>query len=293
MADQTQESTMGCIHQEISAVGRRLEGMDNAMASLTSETKYIRLDISGFQSRVTGLEQRVATLETHIASSQDRDQELLYLRSKMIDLEDRSRRDNVRFLGFPETIEGAYIHSFLRETLPKLTMTFHPPIPLEFQGAHRLGPKRYDTATRPCPIIACFLRHTLAHQLLQRARTHGPCWMDGQEIWMTANFSKETSECRGAFLALRPRLHQMEVKYGLFELARMWITKNGVSEDFYDPGDLRSFLDGLQPMDTTTPTPPRDLPAVTHNALSQSPAPEGQTGSLQTFTPGGGIWKDS
>ncbi|KAJ1087496.1 hypothetical protein NDU88_000665 [Pleurodeles waltl] len=56
MADQTQEATMEHILQEISAVGRRLEGMDNAMASLTVETKSMCLDIAGFQSRVTGLE---------------------------------------------------------------------------------------------------------------------------------------------------------------------------------------------------------------------------------------------
>ncbi|KAJ1193680.1 hypothetical protein NDU88_002976 [Pleurodeles waltl] len=137
MTDQAQESTMERILQEISAVGCRLEGMDNAVASLMAETKSICLDVAGFQSRVTGLEQHVATVETHVASSQDRDQELLYL--KMIDLEDRSRRDNIRFLGFPETIEGADIHSFLWKTLPKVTgMTFYPP--LEFQRAHRLEP---------------------------------------------------------------------------------------------------------------------------------------------------------
>ncbi|KAJ1135988.1 hypothetical protein NDU88_002415 [Pleurodeles waltl] len=95
MADRAQETTMDRILQEISAVGRRLEGMDSDMASLTAEAKSMHLDIAGFQSRVTGLEQGVVTVETHVASSRDWDQELLYLRIKMIDLEDRSRRDNV------------------------------------------------------------------------------------------------------------------------------------------------------------------------------------------------------
>ncbi|KAJ1101660.1 hypothetical protein NDU88_006726 [Pleurodeles waltl] len=117
-SDTAQESTMDHILQERSAVGRRLEGMDNAMASLTAETKSIRLDIAGFQSLVLGLEQRVSLVEAHVTSSRDRDQELLYLHSKMIDLEDRSRRDSVRFLGFPEAIEGKDMHLFLRETLP-------------------------------------------------------------------------------------------------------------------------------------------------------------------------------
>ncbi|KAJ1099051.1 hypothetical protein NDU88_004155 [Pleurodeles waltl] len=57
MADPMQGATMDCILQEISVEGRRLEGMDNAMTLLTAETKSMRLDIAGFQSRVTGLEQ--------------------------------------------------------------------------------------------------------------------------------------------------------------------------------------------------------------------------------------------
>ncbi|KAJ1139362.1 hypothetical protein NDU88_005737 [Pleurodeles waltl] len=60
MADQAQETTMDRILQEISVVVHRLEGMDNAMTSLTAEMKSKHLDIVGFQSQVTGLEQRVA-----------------------------------------------------------------------------------------------------------------------------------------------------------------------------------------------------------------------------------------
>ncbi|KAJ1131035.1 hypothetical protein NDU88_009378 [Pleurodeles waltl] len=96
----------------------------------------------------------------------------------MADLEDRSRRDNVRLLGFPENIEGEDIQAFLGETLPKLTgITFDPP--LELQRAHTLDPRRPDTAKRPRPIIACLLRNAQALQLMQRARTQVPArWTD-------------------------------------------------------------------------------------------------------------------
>ncbi|KAJ1213434.1 hypothetical protein NDU88_001071 [Pleurodeles waltl] len=177
MADISQGATMDCILQEISAVGHRLEGMDSMMTSQTEDTKSMPLDIAGFQSRVTTLEQRVTTVETQSAIASDRDQELLYLRSKVIDLEDRSHRDNVRFLGFPEEIEGADVQSFHKNNLPQLTgLTFDPPW--------------------------SFKEHK--------------DW-----IRMTADFSKETSERRKAFLALRPRLRQLEIKFGLFEPARM------------------------------------------------------------------------
>ncbi|KAJ1176756.1 hypothetical protein NDU88_002023 [Pleurodeles waltl] len=74
MAETMQGAAMDRILQEFSAVGCKLEGMDSAMASLTEETKSMRLDIAGFQSQVTGLDQRVTSVETHIASWVDRDQ---------------------------------------------------------------------------------------------------------------------------------------------------------------------------------------------------------------------------
>ncbi|KAJ1169782.1 hypothetical protein NDU88_001673 [Pleurodeles waltl] len=130
MANPAPEPTMDRILQEILAVGRRLEGMDNAMVSMAVETKSIRMDIASFQTHILGLEQRVSKVEAHASSFQDRDQELLFLRSELMNLEDRSRRDNVRFIGFPENIEGEDLHRFLRDTLPRLTgTTFEPKNP--------------------------------------------------------------------------------------------------------------------------------------------------------------------
>ncbi|KAJ1157201.1 hypothetical protein NDU88_009916 [Pleurodeles waltl] len=103
--------------------------------------KSIRMETASFQTCVLGLEQQVSTVEARSSSFQDRDQKLLFLRSKLTDLEDRSRRDNVRFLGFPESIEGEDLHGFLRDVLPRMTGTTFDP-PLEFQQAHRLGPRR-------------------------------------------------------------------------------------------------------------------------------------------------------
>ncbi|KAJ1123827.1 hypothetical protein NDU88_002294 [Pleurodeles waltl] len=183
MADQTQQTTMDCILQEISGMGRRLEEMDNTMASLTAETKSMRLDMADFQSRVTGLEQRIATVETHITSSRNMDQELLYLYlcSKLIDLEEWSSRDNVRFLRFPKNVEDTDIHTYLRETLPKLTALIFD-LPPGVSKSAQTRPQAMRHSQLPGPIIACLLRHTQTHQLLQMARTHGSFWMDGQEI---------------------------------------------------------------------------------------------------------------
>ncbi|KAJ1155032.1 hypothetical protein NDU88_007768 [Pleurodeles waltl] len=128
MSDQEQSTTMERILQ-ITVVSRRIEGMDPSKTSLTLENKSMRSDITGFQSRVTGLEQHMGSLEMPAAASQDRDQDLLYFRSKLTDMEDRSRRDNIPLLGIPENEESTDIQDFLGSTLPKLTsLDFDPPL---------------------------------------------------------------------------------------------------------------------------------------------------------------------
>ncbi|KAJ1216188.1 hypothetical protein NDU88_003794 [Pleurodeles waltl] len=170
-----------------------MEGMDSAMVALMAEKRSMRLEIAGFQSQISGLDQRVSTVETQVASWTDKDQELMHLRSKLTDLEDRSRRNNICLLGFPEGIEGTDILSYLRDILPKLTdITFDPP--LESERVHRLGPKRQDGKGRPRSIIACLLRHGQACQLLQAARAQGPLRLGTLEIQLSADFSKETAD---------------------------------------------------------------------------------------------------
>ncbi|KAJ1084444.1 hypothetical protein NDU88_004591 [Pleurodeles waltl] len=251
---------MDRILQEITTVSRHIEGMDASLTSLTLQTKSMRSDIADFQSRVTGLEQRMGSLEAQATTSQDRDQVLLYLKSKLTDMEDRSQRDIICLLGIPENEEGTDIQAFLSSTLSKLTsLDFDPP--LEFQRAHRVGPKHCDNSSRPRPIIACLLQHYQNRQILQAARNHGPFRVDQYDIRITADYSKETDERRKAFLALRPWLCQMEIKYGLFYPARMWVTKNGGSKDFYNPEKLRLFLDSFQspPMDSTSTNRPHEI----------------------------------
>ncbi|KAJ1213661.1 hypothetical protein NDU88_001293 [Pleurodeles waltl] len=270
MAEGSQGASMDRILQEISAVGRKLEGMDSAMVALTAETRSMRLEIAGFQSQMSGLDQRVTTVETQVASWTDSCQELMYLRSKLTDLEDRSGRNNIHLSGLPEGIEGTDLISYLRDILPKLTgITFDPP--LEFERVHRLGPKRQEGRGRPCSIIACLLRHGQARQMLQIARAQGPLLLGTLEIRLSADFSKETVDRRRAFLSLHPRLCHLDVKFGLFEPARMWITKTGESRTFFDPEDLRTFLDRLQEQAQLMETTNSDTPRHTRCILGNQP----------------------
>ncbi|KAJ1123682.1 hypothetical protein NDU88_002150 [Pleurodeles waltl] len=136
VVDPGQDNTMERILQEMNAI----------TCTLATETKSICLDIASFHSRVTGVEQPVTAMEDHLNTVPDQDQELLFLHSKLNDLEDRSCRDNV--FGFTEHIEGPNIQAFFQKILPTLTSLTFDSL-LEFEMPHCLGLKRPDRATHP------------------------------------------------------------------------------------------------------------------------------------------------
>ncbi|KAJ1182106.1 hypothetical protein NDU88_007301 [Pleurodeles waltl] len=80
------------ILQEIAPVGHRLEAMDSKISDLTVASTSIRADIAGFRQTASDLDQHLTTVEDRVAALPDQKT----LQTKVTDLEDRSRRDNVR-----------------------------------------------------------------------------------------------------------------------------------------------------------------------------------------------------
>ncbi|KAJ1195239.1 hypothetical protein NDU88_004520 [Pleurodeles waltl] len=199
--------------------------MDLKISDLSTASASIRTDIACFCEKVTELDKRLTTVEKHVAMLPEHDAELRTLRAKITDLEDRSRRDNVHFFGIPEHKEGTDIKAFLKSLLPKLTgLDFSPP--LEFQRGHRVGPLHKAPSGRPRPIIACFLHHDQARLVISTAQSQGPYSLEGHEVRVAADYSRITNKRLKAFLAFRPQLWKLDIKFGLFKPARMWITYN-------------------------------------------------------------------
>ncbi|KAJ1190137.1 hypothetical protein NDU88_006876 [Pleurodeles waltl] len=96
-ADARTAAVMDRILQEITSVGRHLEAVDLEISDLSAASTSIRADIACFQETVTDLDQSLTTVKDHIAALPERDTELQSLRTKITDLEYKSRRDNVRF----------------------------------------------------------------------------------------------------------------------------------------------------------------------------------------------------
>ncbi|KAJ1153076.1 hypothetical protein NDU88_005843 [Pleurodeles waltl] len=75
--------------------------------------------------------------------------------------------------------------------------------------------------------------------------------MERYVIRITADYSKDTNELRKAFLALRPRLRQLEMQYGLFDPARI-VTVYLSPRLHNKPPNQTAHTPGARPRDALT-----------------------------------------
>ncbi|KAJ1192086.1 hypothetical protein NDU88_001398 [Pleurodeles waltl] len=188
-------ASMDLILKEISAVGQRLGSMDVKISDLATEMKTIRMDLNCFHTKVEILDQRTTFLEEKLDNAEYWGPDIWHLKQKVIDLEDRARRNNIRFYGIPEKMEvNNDVKNLLLTLIPRLlNISFEHP--LELQRAHRIR-SRTSTSTlesRPRSIIACLLRHEQVRQILTAARKHGPYDLEGNKVFIAADFSTETN----------------------------------------------------------------------------------------------------
>ncbi|KAJ1216807.1 hypothetical protein NDU88_004406 [Pleurodeles waltl] len=109
LADSYPADATDRILQEITALGRCQEAMDLKILEISAASTSILVDICHFQVTVTDHDHRLTTVEDHIADLPGRDMEIRSLQTKITDLEDRSRRDYVRFFGIPEHKSGGWL----------------------------------------------------------------------------------------------------------------------------------------------------------------------------------------
>ncbi|KAJ1143557.1 hypothetical protein NDU88_009865 [Pleurodeles waltl] len=99
-------------------------------------------------------------------------------------------------------------------------LTFSPP--LEFQRVHRIVPLHTATSGWPRPVIASSLCHEQASLVFSTAQTQGPFLLEGHEVRVAADVCRITNEKQKVFLALRPQLRKLDIKFGLFEPAQVY-----------------------------------------------------------------------
>ncbi|XP_072897905.1 uncharacterized protein [Hemitrygon akajei] len=114
--------------------------------------------LSRIDSTSEDLESCVRYLETLCSSLEGKSNKLL---SKMVDLENRSRRCNIRILGLPEANEKGSTVKVFAEFLCELFGKDLLPKPPKLERAHRVYVPPGILGSRPRPVILCFHQYQI------------------------------------------------------------------------------------------------------------------------------------
>lgn len=165
---------------------KRIDTMHATLSRHTEDIRTIRGETLSLKERTANVEKSTALCLKNLQTYE----------AKLIELEDRARRDNLLVFNLQEGIEGSNARAYLME---KITEWFPAlaPSPPELMRCHRLGkaPSSGSTKGRPRPLIAKCLRFTDRDRLLNEARKSPP-EVDGNLLTFTADYSEATTKRR-------------------------------------------------------------------------------------------------
>lgn len=162
------------------------------------DIQEVREDLHIVENRVTSGETRISTLEERMqAMEQSQHAHLLEAQEMKLhleEMEDRSRRNNLRLWGIPEATGQEDLAATATAIFQGLLD--NPPPHLEIDRIHRtLGPKSTDPA-RPCDVLCRLHRYAQKETLLRKAWDQGEVEFDGAHIQILPDLSRATLQRR-------------------------------------------------------------------------------------------------
>ena len=203
--------------------------------------------LSKTMERTTILEERLSTVEDDLFPLR---QEISGLKkqmdmqgAKIDDLENRSRRNNVRIIGIPERSEGAnpieFLEGWLRETFG--ATTFSPFFGIK--RAHRVPFKPRLPSERPRPLLVKMFNYTDKVTLLRKAREKGEILYNGVKVSLYQDFSPDLQRRRAEFIPIKRTLQKHKLPYALLYPARLRVSTLGGTSFFDSPASTVKWLE--------------------------------------------------
>lgn len=211
----------------------------------------VKSDVRDFSARMDEAEGRISTVEDTVNSEKGKADALAkqvsLLTNKFDELENRSRRSNLRIVNVPEKMEGNDAVAFLEKWLPEVLGPATFPSPPLIERAHRLpGRTQPNRSTTPRVIIVKFLNFQDKVRVMRASRAKGKVIYAGQEIMFFPDLSAELHRRRRGFDRVKQQLRSMNIRYGIIYPAKLRVSSDGQTREFETPADAEKFIQGLQ-----------------------------------------------
>lgn len=221
--------------------------IQEAVKPLQTAMDTLQSTMKSFQGRLTSVEsvagdnfERLTVAESTIKTLQNHNQSLL---DRIDDLENRSRRANLRILNIPEGSEdGKDPVKFMSEALMQAMGPEVFAAPPELERAHRTPTSRSGRRSSPRTFLVCFSRFQQKEAALRWARNHELTYQ-GTTIRVYQDVSAMLAKKRAAFNGVKQALYRRSVKFHLLYPARLRVMYEEDVFTFDSPDEAQKFLD--------------------------------------------------
>ncbi|KAK7939311.1 hypothetical protein WMY93_002637 [Mugilogobius chulae] len=214
--DENEKSESASLFGEMRKLSATLLSVATDVATIKEITKELKDSLETVQTRVGEAERRISDLEDDNEIAKTKmdtvEKKVEHLWSRVEDLENRSRRNNVRIVGLKEGLEepgkmSQYVEKILTGALGLTGGEF------EIERAHRAPVPIPDPTKQPRAVLVRFLRSSAREHVLRIARVKRGFDWEGRRISIFEDVTKELAEKRKAFGPVKKRLRELQVKY--------------------------------------------------------------------------------
>ncbi|CAI5682234.1 unnamed protein product [Oreochromis niloticus] len=219
----------------------------DAIRPIQDSLDLLQTTVSSFQKRLTSVEsivgdnfERLTVAEASIKMLQTQNQSLA---DRCDDLENRSRRANLRILNIPEGSEdGKDPIKFISDVLMEVMGSEVFPAPPELERAHRTPTSRTSRRSSPRAFLVCFSRFQQKEAALRWARNH-QLQYQGATLRIYQDVSVLLAKKRAAFNSVKQALYQKNVRFHLLYPARLRVMHGDDRLTFDSPDEAQQFID--------------------------------------------------
>lgn len=229
-------------------------------ADFNTAVSTLEVKLDQIQTAVTDHASKIALLETHGNAQDERVQALemtcailtesnAKLLAKVVDLESRSRRNNIRIIGLPESIEGPRPSIFFSELLAEVFGDGVLESPPECDRAHRSLSDKPKPGQRPGPVIIRLHKFQQKEKIIREARARrGKLHYRGTPISIYEDYAPEVMEQRSKYREVLSELYNLGLKPALLFPARLTIvTKDGERRRFASVTEAKAYIASIHP----------------------------------------------
>uniref|UniRef100_A0A8C5EJ43 LINE-1 type transposase domain-containing protein 1 n=1 Tax=Gouania willdenowi TaxID=441366 RepID=A0A8C5EJ43_GOUWI len=231
---------------EIRKMGSEFSGrFDNVMQAIAEAQKKMtecteRMDDA--EIRLSAVEDNNSGLKTEVERLGKRNKQL---EEKMVDLETRSRLNNLRLVNLPEGAEGPDACAFLESWLPEVLDTTLNRNPLALERGHRVGPKR-DADAPPRTVVMRFLDYRQKDMVSRAARMKKEILYKNQRVRFYNDVATEAHKQRKQVDTVRQQLRQLGLRHGIIPPATLVLTHRETTHRFTTAAEAQSFITRIQ-----------------------------------------------